>query len=160
MVHVKILIDVKEYERLKQIDLAYRKMTSMKTHQVEPEQVGAGKDTSLKKFVRAEIKELAQNFNVETPSKDGEQLGEGNSETWRRLIREEMAQMLSPQEKVSSSLETTPAKPLAPVTLPPLSDEIVYEQSLSEPRAFAQDHVMEAPTFSEDDDSWYYLGPV
>ena len=165
MVHVKILIEVKEYERLQQIEKECQaaKRLNKGRASLAMEQKGGGNvdDTAIRNCIKEELARLVN--NLQNTEKLSEQEGDGKT-NWRQMIREEMSRMLAPpssNELNSSSLVTPTAEPLPPNTLPTLSNAIVLEETASEPQTTtSHDPVMEPPNYTEDDNTWYYLGSI
>ena len=163
MVHVKILIDVKEYDRLKKIELEVRKGKQTQ-HSMEQEGRGMVSDEQLRTNIRNELATIAGDLsNTEVDDSLIGQEGAGKTATWRRLIREEMSRMLTPTDTLapSASLKTPQGQPLPPITIPPFSEQVVFDEvPTTGPSTSSQDHVIPPPSYTDEDESWYYLGPI
>lgn len=137
MVHVKILIEVKEYERLKQIEEQF------KTRQhVKPAESASHHQTELKE--------------------DGaEQEGSGSREQqMRKVFREELNAVWPSTSRPDPTLKTPSAPAVPNLTVPSPTEEVNYSVDTSHADTSGMDPVMAEPTYTEEDESWYYLGPL
>ena len=133
MVGVKILIDVKEYERLKKCE-----------------------DSCKKNHERSDEPQTPNN-------KTTEQSGSGRSddERFREICREEMKRMHSSDSVPENSLVTTQAGYIPPITIldPRSTPEVRYEK-VSPADTNDLGHGHEKSVTEENDDPWYYIGPL
>lgn len=135
MVGVKILIDVKEYERLKKCEDVCKKTHQSSTNEQPNEQIaeqsgsGLEEDERFRKICRDELKKLSGNSDKELPDTN----------------------LVTPQPEY-----------IPPITIPNPRDsaQVQYEKVLPKDLNDDGGGYVESEQAEANDDPWYYIGPL